>query len=375
MKSVLQSIFVVVALASRLNADTSSIRHVTTQVGANQRMLQRLLVDAYMTTRSHDKSHTDRIVCAFAPHCCFLDFMHLTGPTDPPWLDNGRFQLWLTDDTRQVFYPFTRLRFASAQESFTSYWASPYAMAIGWHPEAAIFSLSSDKQTYLAELCNSMSSSRLQLVEDTGPNEPIELVIVDNIVSEHPGEHDRLWFAPQYGFALVKRVISRNVSGVEHRRVCECSDFRKTADSLWLPWRIEHTAVDVINSVHTVRNSFVLDVTRLNVNGEVPDAIFACASPPGTLTMFEDQAMAFESGGEDLLDLWSAVCATALSPEARPGLMTWQIATAIGSTILIGLSLPVYLWRARRQKRRRVGPDVPAGTHIPCHSRSAFKIV
>lgn len=330
-----------------------SLQEVAEKVVARQAGLHRLFVDVYMTTQVNKRSQTDRHVVAFAPKRCFVDFMHLTGPGDSPWHDNARFQLWLTNEQIQSFQPFTRTWLPKAPIDLKEYWKSPYGQAIGWHPQAEVFESERDRLFYLDDVLAAGQLDRIRVVGQAEEIDGTETVILETI-----DQSDRLWFAPKYGFALVKRVKTRRDNHRTHQLAYRCRNFQETDGHIWLPWKVEAKSSEILHGTHRPLRSFLLEVTRLYVNSAVPDAVFEFSAPPGTLTIQEENPIAFEGGGEDLLDLWCAVCATALLPRSPRSIVSWQVMFAVIIWILSAVAIMLYLFRARHDSKQVTGGAV-----------------
>lgn len=329
---------------------------VANQVVARQNALERLFFAGYMTTTVPEGTQTDRLATAFAPGRCLLDFMHRTGRDQRPWQDDARFRLWLTPGGSNVFRPFTRAFYPEVTQEenafYQRYWTSPYAQVIGWHPKAAVFDKPDPEFPYLDDLFS--PEQRADLVFRPETEEIDSLTCVVFACKRRP---DRLWLAPQLGFAVVKREMHAGPRG-ELRTTHRCRKFKETAKGLWLPWEIEVERVEIADGAEKLVRRFRIDVEQLAVNGGVPDALFEFKPPPGTLTYdVKEKVIGFEPGGEDLLDLWGAVCADVFPPDPPQRPPTWQFVLS-AATCLVGLVAGIAaLWRAVRTGSR-AGPGL-----------------
>jgi hypothetical protein len=258
-----------------------------------------------MTTKRGDESQTDRFAVGFAPGRCFLDFMHLTGPEDPPWRDNARFQVWMTSQQTQVYLPFKRELATPKDSNWQKYWDSRYSKAIGWHPQIKAFENPSGQFFYLDHLFDPKQHSNLVVSRNTEMVDSYECVRIETRTGGN-----QIWLAPCLGFAIVKRVVYQVNEGRQFKEVYRCRKFKEATQGLWLPWEIEGSRFEIVDGVDKAARSYLLSVRELGVNDAVPDEMFEFSPQPGTITIDEKlRPVAFAPGGEDLLDLWVAVCA------------------------------------------------------------------
>ncbi len=329
-------------------AEVSDIEQIAEKVIARHSRLQRLYVDVYMTTDEPGRSQTDRYAVALGKERLYLDFMHLTGEHNEPWLDPGRFQLWMTPTMRGVFLPFKGALHLDPDRETDKYWSSTYADSIGWHPEARYFTeLSLDYHFYLHDFFSDDFRKEIRL-------DPVTTKIDGHTcvrLSTSSG-NDQLWLAPALGFALVKR--SRTADS-QLRRVIDCTDFEHCGDGIWLPRNIQSDTLESREGQEHLLRRFTLKARTLAVNDRVPDSMFRFVPPPGTLTYNSGkQVIAFEEGGEELLKLWSACCihraqlgSTGESPETGNPVHSRDIAIFLAAVVAFCWTVPGLVSRAR----------------------------
>lgn len=330
-----------------------SIDSVAEHVLARNRRLKRLYVDTYMTTTAEGVTRTDRYALAFAPERFFLDLMHFTDDGTPPWRDNERFQLRWNREMRTAFKPFLRTLLHEPEDGRgRTYWKSPYGQAIGWRPRASVFEGDHDP-LFFDSLFAPEHRDRLVVRSKMETVESLFCVIV-----ETRSKSDQLWFAPELGFAPVRRIVLRGEQQ-KVRQTVHCRRFKEVAAGVWLPWRVESVAVSTEDPKEVLR-SFRIDVQQLAANEAVSDALFEFEPPPGTITFSEkEEIIGFAPGGENLLDLWGAVCSEVFPPSSptkaavRQPLLFAGSLSGLGALVLAGMLLRPRISPARRPMRGR----------------------
>lgn len=331
-------LMVVLAAAAEPEPTSSrlTLASVAEQIVARQARLERIYIDAYMVTTEQGGTQTDRYAVAYIPGFCFLDFMHLTGPNTPPWRDNGRFQVWLTPDRATLFKPFKRALYPDRSSELQDYWKSPYGVVTGWHPHAKTFELGDGQPFFLDHLFVPERRDRLVLRQETEEIDSFECVAIKT-----DSGSGQLWLAPSLGFALVKR-ITMSGEARQFKKTFYSRNFKEAEEGLWLPWEVESEDFEVVDGKEELLRSFRLELQELAVNDAVPDAIFRFKPPPGTITYdAKDNTVAFEPRGEDLLDLWGAVCWDVFPPSPPKSTPFWQVALSAATCALGSISLIV----------------------------------
>ncbi len=125
-------------------------------------------------------------------------------------------------------------------------------------------------------------------------------------VLERPGR-DRLWIAPELGFATIAREVTRADSGVIIQRI-EMSDFRPAGEGVWAPRELrnlafDHEAATADGRMHPVMDSR-LRILRVAINDAVDDRLLEPHPlQPGTLRILPDGGYYQETpGGADHID-------------------------------------------------------------------------
>ncbi len=240
--------------------------------------------------------------------------------------------------------PFKRELSRPMEGSWRNYWVSPYATAIGWHPKAKVFEEPDEDLFYLDQLFNAARRSELLLGDETEIVDTYECVKVETRTKA-----DQLWLAPDLGFALVKRVTIHGEGG-RFKRIYRCGDFKEAAEGLWLPWKVRTDSFEIVEGQEKALRSVLLDIQKLGVNDAVPDSIFEFTPPSGMITVDEkNRPIAFEPGGEDLLDFWSAVCAMAFPSRPQNRVFSWQVVFSTISGVFVLFAATLILLRIRRQ--------------------------
>jgi len=326
------------------------------QIVARQARLRRLFVAGYMTTTVEGHTRIDRFASALAPDRCFLDFMHETRPGTPPWRDNQRFQLWLTADRAVLFKPFSRdfhpQPSPEQRKDRQDYWRTPYGSVIGWHPEVRIFQDRLPEPFYLEDVFAPDQRSQLLLGSETEEVDSLQC-----LAFETKSKSEKLWLAPHLGFALVKRVMLPGRNN-QFKNAFRCGKFKEVADGLWLPMEVESEKLDVSGGVEKRVRHFRIELEELAANDGVPDTPFECKPPPGTLTRdAKGNVIGFEPGGEDLMDLWGAVCAEVFPPDPPQRPPTWQFVLSAAMCVL-GLVAGIVALGLAVRTGSRAGPGL-----------------
>jgi hypothetical protein len=270
-----------------------------------------LYVDGFLTTFQPNGPLVDRFAMVLTGDSCFLDFMHRVGPGDSPWRDDARFQLWLTPNGITLFHPF---RLALRRDpppivaaSLQKYWLSPFAEAIGWHPQVEFFEALQSSSNYLDAFMAKDRRVQLAVFPQADTVGAYKCVVV-----EAKTPQDRLWLCPDLDYALVKRVTVIDLATSTQRTV-HCRAFKKAAEGLWLPREVDVEMRESANQGR-VLSSFRIDVQNISVNEDVPLAVFQFRPPEGTLTYDSaENVIGFEQGGESALDLWAIFCGEVLA--------------------------------------------------------------
>jgi hypothetical protein len=322
------------------NGVSRPLNRVTDDVLARHKRIERLFAEMYMTTTIDGRSRTDRTAVAFAIHQRFIDFMHFTGPGNPPWRDNARFQFWLSPNRAIRYMPFgSVLHEGPMSPRIQTYWESPYTLAIGWRPDTE-FCSEANQRLYLDHLLSSSEIGKLRINESAEKSGPYRCVMMES-------KNDQLWIVPDLGFAIVKRV---HVSPDGFTRTYWFREFKEAANALWLPWQVTYQASKNVNGKQVLLRTVRLDIQKLAINETVSDAVFEFSPQPGMLTVNdENEPIGHEPGGEDLLDLWAAVCADVFPPYPANISSVWS-ARASQATSAIALLTIAYLMLRTRIK-------------------------
>ena len=125
-------------------------------------------------------------------------------------------------------------------------------------------------------------------------------------VLERPGR-DRLWIAPELGFATIAREVARADNGAVIQRI-EMSDFRPAGEGVWAPRELRNLAFDHEAATADGRMRPVMDsrlrILRVAINDAVDDRLLE-PDPlqPGTLRILPDGGYYQETpGGADHID-------------------------------------------------------------------------
>lgn len=292
----------------------------------HQHALKLLFFDNYATTVSEETTRVDRILSAFAPQRTFIEFIHRVGPSTPPWVDEGRFRMWLDDDGGTVFKPFERVAAPAADELSQLFRNDFYNQAIGWHPNARYFT-EHNTGLYVEQILATNDISNLQM-----KSEYVAVNDIPCIEITTKSQSDQFWFAPHLNYCLVKRSISRGEQQ-KNGLVLVSSEFREVAADLWLPYTVHVKGFDdsdgAGNPTHITFESEIR-VSQLAVNEQVPDEVFAIDLPPGTITTGPDGApVEFQPRGADLLEFWGTWCSVVAPASTPPRPLFWLIVVMV----------------------------------------------
>lgn len=289
-----------------------SLDEVARCVRERQSRLHMILVDSYVTSVANDLPRTDRIYFASSDCSAFLEYIHNASADIEPWLDPLWFRLCLNNSKLTVFRPFERVTAPADNKSTEMYWKHLYLQAVGWHSKNQQLG---DQRTgvFANEFVTATHFDDFELVDSNALEAGVSCVHV----ATRSGAEE-IWFAPEMKYAIVKRVLMRKESG-HAQNTFIMSDFMEVAKDIWLPSVVKfesrwHT--------HDAPSEQILHmdvkVTRLAVNSQIPLDVFETKIPPGTLSVTrEEEPTLITRGGQELMDVWGAWCATVL-PVTKP---------------------------------------------------------
>lgn len=331
------------------------LQNVASGVVSSQGQVERLFCDAYMfNTRDGHKTETLRVVHAADRDRRFMEIIHNTSQSLPPWDDPYRNLSWCDLRKVVVYKPFGRHAFyREPSEALLNNLL--YGRCIGWRQPGEIplrHSGVGGRPFALLDVFADDQRSTLRLLAEPEVWDGLtcHVVIAD-------GGRDRMWICPSLGYALVRRIWQ---SRAETGTVTEttCSEFEQVTPGLWLPKVCERQSRPG-RGERASPSSFRLEVNRVAVNREVPDGVFEPQFLPGT-HVFGTSGLLEKSvpGGTDLLELWVAVSVRHYPPVAprHQELSAADMFWATLGSVLFGCGLALH--SSSRQGPR---PDLATG--------------
>lgn len=173
-----------------------------------------------------------------------------------------------------------------------------------------------------------------------------------------PGR-DKIWIAPEKGYAIVKRHIYDRITG-KLLRSQHSKDFRKLSAgegspqiALWYPRNISIETYLDNNQDEDFGKSVEISIDELRIN-QVEDRLFAFTPPPGTITTNRDTGeVKVIPGGMELLDETISVSDTILNlaPEKRITSASSSLRIPTLAFAVIGIVVPLTGYLLLRTKR------------------------